>query len=101
MSYYRHPSPSISTPRGPSGLCQKPSDLPDLEDLGQVDFRHQKNSDHPISSRDKPIQRVPADSAHFCLYRGLGLEPVCIASGCRDLLKSDPVSYTHLRAHET
>ena len=79
MSYYRHPSPSISTPRGPSGLCQKPSDLPDLEDLGQVGFRHQKNSDHPISSRDKPIQRVPVDSAYFCLYRGLGLETVCIA----------------------
>ena len=50
-------------------------------------FVHQKNSDHPISSRDKPIQRVPVDSAHFCLYRGLGLEPVCIAKlSCHEVL---------------
>ena len=54
------------------------------------EFCHQKNSDHPISSRDKPIQRGPVDSAYFCLHRGLGLEPVCIASS-RDTRSSCPI----------
>ena len=50
-----------------------------LEGLRYLDFRSRKFSDESNFLEDKSNQRIPVDSACFCLYRVLNLGPVPIA----------------------
>ena len=53
---------------------------PDLGRPPHRNFVHQKIYDHLKNNLKNNIERVPIDSAHFYLHRGLDLEPVPIAS---------------------
>ena len=57
-----------------------PKNKPDLGRPPHRNFVHQKNSDHLKNNLKNNIERVPIDSAHFYLHRGLDLEPVPIAT---------------------
>ena len=57
-----------------------PKNKPDLGRPPHRNFFHQKNYDHLKNNLKNNIERVPIDSAHFYLHRGLALEPVHIAN---------------------
>ena len=71
-----------------------PKNKPDLGRPPHRNFVHQKNYDRLKNNLKNNIERVPIDSAHFYLHRGLDLEPVPIAlppqvGGYRKFWKND------------
>ena len=52
--------------------------MPNPEHLGHIDFRHQKFSGESNESKIKNRQRVPVDSAYFCLHLAFEAKPVTI-----------------------